>query len=335
MSLHNQTKKRLTACLTLLACGAALFPASVGAAGGVAPMSAKEMTYNANEQDPVVSGRMSLGLANGQSGEYVYNPRSGRKVSDLQWGIDSVYMLGLGGSVSPLSWLKVNADVWFKLNDGSGKMDDYDFMIPNYQYTDWSHHNVDLTTGLLFDINAEITFYRWAGSKFFGIAGFKHDDWEWEAKGGNYIYSTYSLYDTVGNFPDDTKVITYEQKFNTPYIGIGFSSNLNPTPITFSGRLIASTLVSAEDKDQHHLRDIVFEEKFDSGRMVGFDLGGAYNFTKNFSLMLAYHYQKYDEMKGETTQTDLTTGKITKYTGEVAGIDNDLSIVSFSAIVSF
>lgn len=335
MSLHNQPKKYLSTCLTMLACTTVFLPAYAGAAGG-AKMAQKETTINVNQNAVTVDGWMSLGWINGESGEFVYEPVTGRKVSELNWGLDNVFMLGLGGSVSPLSWLKVNAELWFKLNDGDGTMDDYDLMIPNYQYTDWSHHeNVDLTKGLMFDVNAEMNFYRWVGSKFFGIIGFKHDNWKWEAKGGDYVYTTYSLYDTVGSFANDTTVITYEQNIYIPYIGIGFSSDLNPTPITFSGRLIGTNLMYGDDKDQHHLRGLVFEEEFDSGKMWAVDLAGAYHFTNHFSLKLAYHYQQFEEMKGDTKITDVSTGKVTQLSGDLAGMDNSLNMVTFSAIVNF
>jgi plasminogen activator len=222
------------------------------------------------------------------------------------------------------------------MNDGNGTMKDYDWFLLDFQYTHLStHDNLDLTRGVMFDINAELTFYEYMESKFYGILGFKHDTWKWKAYGGDFIYSTFFLYDTVGSFDDDELVITYEQDYYTPYIGIGFSSALSVTPITFSGRLIGSVLVSGEDKDQHHLRNLVFEEEFDSGTMFAFDLGGAYNFTDNFSLQVSYSYQKYEEMKGETTITDITTGEVMEFTGDVAGMDQYSNMISLTAHYSF
>lgn len=334
MSINVLSLSRARGGLVLALCGMAL--ASPAVAVEATKSATKETTISINHHVVVVSGRMSLGRATGEAEETVFVPELGHQLSKLQWDIDDVYMLGLGGSVAPLSWLKLNADVWFKINDGDGTMDDYDYFLLDSAYTDWSHHeNVDLTKGLIFDVNAEFTFYRWEKSNFFGILGFKHDNWKWEARGGDYVYSTYALYDTVGSFADDQLVISYEQKFYAPYLGIGFSSDLDVTPITFSGRFIYSPLVSAEDKDQHHLRNLVFEEDFDDGRLYAFDLNGAYRFTRNFALMASYHYQKYDRVRGGTTVTDLDTGEVTKYRGDVAGIDNDLGMFSLSAVFSF
>jgi len=333
MSSKVVFSRRAGAGVLVSLCGMALAVPAVSLASGAT--ASKETTITINEKVMVVSGRMSLGRAAGEAEETVFIPELGHQLSKLQWDINDVFMLGLGGSVAPLSWLKLNADVWFKINDGDGTMDDYDYFLLDYGYTDWSHHeNVDLTKGLIFDVNAELTFYRWEKSAFFGILGFKHDNWKWEARGGDYVYSTYSLYDTVGSFADDQLVITYEQKFYAPYLGIGFSSDLDVTPITFSGRFIYSPLVSAEDKDQHHLRGLVFEEDCDDGKLYAVDLNGAYRFTRNFALMASYHFQKYDRVRGGTTITDLGTGEVSKYRGDVAGIDNQLGIFALSAVFS-
>lgn len=322
----------------LFFCGALLPVAGNVQAAGVAVQPAgmdkkveKTATIQINQNIVVVSGRMSLGWIHGDSNELVYDPGTGRKISELNWEIDNVYMLGIGGSLSPLSWLNFNADIWFRVNDGDGEMNDYDWLLDSPEYTHWSNHpDTDLTTGLMFDINAEMTFYEVMGTKFFGIAGFKYDNWEWESFGGDYVY-----WGVSGSFPDGQNVITYEQKFYTPYVGIGFKSNLSETPITFSGRIIGSTFVTAEDKDQHHLRNLVFEEDFDSGNMFAVDLSGAYNFTDQLSLLVSYHFQRYDEMKGETTITDLTTGAVTKVDGDAAGIDHSSGMLSLSAVYTF
>ena len=296
----------------------------------------KKSTININQNVVVVAGRMSIGMLHGESNEYVYVPEINHQLSELNWKLKDVWMLGLGGSISPVSWLNFNADIFFKLNDGDGNMNDYDWYIQDYQYTHYSNHqSVDLTKGIMFDVNAEMTFYEYDKSTFYGILGFKHETWEWEAYGGTYMYSTYYLYDTVGSIDKNVLGITYEQDFYAPYLGIGFTSSLSHTPITFSGRVIGTFWAWGEDKDQHHLRDLVFEEEFDSGTMFGFDLAARYNFTDNISLALSYRYHKYSEMKGETTVTDTTTGEKFEYNGDVAGMDNYAGVLSVGAMFTF
>jgi len=49
-------------------------------------------------------------------------------------------MLGVNGVLKVRSWLGFNFDGWFVATDGHGTMDDYDWQIPGYEWTDWSHH---------------------------------------------------------------------------------------------------------------------------------------------------------------------------------------------------
>ena len=146
---------------TIGVCLSVLLPASF--AGAAEPRKVeKETSIHINKNVIVVSGRMSLGLINGKSNENVYVPEFQHKLSELNWDISGVYMLGLGGSVAPLSWLKLNGDVWFKLNKGDGSMRDYDWLFLGEQYTLYSRSdNLDVTRGIKVDVNSELTFYEY------------------------------------------------------------------------------------------------------------------------------------------------------------------------------
>jgi plasminogen activator len=292
----------------------------------------KKAPDNVNDTAGMFSGQISLGLMNGRSKELVYNPYNGHKNSELDWRLENVLMLGAGVSVKPLSWLRFNADLWLKAGDGNGSMDDYDWQVNGWDWTDWSHHNdVTVTEGLLFDINSEFTFLRFNEASVFAILGFRHDHWEWEARGGSYIYSSYYMRDTVGKFPDNALGITYEQTYDTPYLGIGFHANLNP--VTLTGRFIGSTMVSSSDKDTHHMRDLVITSSIDSGKMYGMDFACTYNFTPHFAATAAFQYQKYEEIKGTKIWNSPTEGYYQfHYDG---GLDNETTLLSLSALVTF
>ena len=328
--LQQKMRKSLAGWLTVGACLTALLPASPSGAAEIKKVE-KESSIHINQNVVVVSGRMSLGLINGVSNELLYVQWLNHKISELNWDIDGVFMMGLGGSVAPLPWLKLNGDVWFKLNEGNGSMEDYDWLFLGEQYTLYSRtDNLDLKRGIKYDLNADLIFYNHpeSKSKFFGTVGFKHDTWKWEGTGGYYNY-----YGWVGNF-DDVPVIVFEQNLYAPYVGLGFSSSLSTTPLTFSGRIIYSPYTYGDYKDQHLLRDLVFEADFDSGTMFGVDVAGAYNFTDAFSLKLSYQYENYNEMKSRFTVTDVTTGEVT-HSEQDAGMDNYNGMVSLTAQYTF
>ncbi|WP_028578787.1 omptin family outer membrane protease [Desulfogranum japonicum] len=283
-------------------------------------------TVKVNDLKIEVEGRIGLGYLNGESNELVYND-DGSKLSQLIWKIDNVFMLNLGGSIKPASWIKFNADVWVALNDGDNTMDDYDWFVTGWDWTHWSHHEeVSLETGLMFDINAEVPFYSHQNTTFSALVGVKRDNWEWEARGGRYVYSSYYLYDTVGEFPAGELGITYEQTWTAPYIGVAFYSMLTNWDI--SGRVIFSPLVDAESEDTHHMRDLFIEDDFDTSWMWAADLAITYKFQPNWGITGLLSYQYYDEASGSSTYTDLTTGQAYHYSYDIAGADHTATMLS-------
>jgi plasminogen activator len=267
----------------------------------------KQASVNINDHVVMVSGHLSMGFIDGKAKELVYDPVTGHKNSELDWRLDNVFMIGAGVSVKPLSWLRFNGNVWFLPGDGDGTMDDFDWQLEGYDWTDWSHHtNVSVKEGLMYDLNAELTFLRFNETSVFGIVGYKHDHWKWEARGGTFIYSSYYFRDTYGSFPDNELGISYEQTYDAPYIGIGFHANLHP--VTLDGRFIGSTLVSTSDKDTHHMRDLIVTSDIDSGHMFGLDFACTYNFTSNFAATAAFQYQRFEEVNGTKTWNSVTEG---------------------------
>ncbi|WP_161629932.1 omptin family outer membrane protease [Desulfogranum mediterraneum] len=280
-----------------------------------------------------VSGRLGLGRLSGESNELVYT-ETGAKLSELNWKLDNIYMLNGGVSVQPLSWLRLNADIWVALNDGDGTMDDYDWRFSGADWSDWSHHeDVPLDKGIMFDLNAELPFYRHQGTTFSGFVGVKRDNWKWDAYGGSYVYSVAGYRDASGTFPAGEPGISYEQWWTVPYIGVGFTSKL--TNWDLSGRVIASPFVQGEDEDIHHQRNLRFEEDFDSSAMWSLDFAATYHLLQNWGLTGAVKYQYYQEAKGSTTITDLVSGQRWVIDGDAAGADNTALLLSLSLAYSF
>jgi plasminogen activator len=272
-----------------------------------------------------VTGRLSIGVLNGEANEIVYDTSNGAEISHLEWQIDNVAMVGAGISFTPASWLKINTDIWVNISDGSGSMDDYDWTSSNLPWTDWSHHD-DMTVDQIFffDLNAEMPVLKRQAGTIFGIVGVKRDNFEMSASGGDYIYSNNGFRDSTGSFPDDLQVISYEQTYTVPYLGLGFQADYHP--LSFTGRIIGSGLVDLETKDTHYLRNVVFEDDFETGNMLALDVGFTYSFSNRLQLMGGFHYQYYDEVKGSTTITNLSTGEVATYSGDSAGSDNSSSI---------
>lgn len=312
----------------MIVCSGLFLSAPAWAGNGDLPGENRKTQAQVGRDAVMVTAHLGVGYLNGDATELVYDADTGHKNSELQWELDNVYMLNAGLAVSPSSWFTLSADFWINLNKGNGVMDDYDFLSESYNgFTDWSHHeDTDLTKGFMCDLNAAFTFYTFDETRFSALVGYKHDNWKWEARGGSYVYSTFSFFDDVGSFPPGEKGITYTQWFHVPYLGLAFESTLGK--VFFTGRIIASPLVYAKDEDIHHLRNLRFEGDFDVSSMYGVDLGVGYDITPNFAVLAAFKYQKYEEAKGDVTSTDLVTGEQEYYGGDSAGIDHSSYMVS-------
>jgi len=278
-----------------------------------------------------ITARLQEGHLTGEANEYVYD--GSHTLSQLIWKIDDIHMIGAGISVKPLHWLAINGDAWFNIIDGNGTMDDYDWMVRGGDWTHWSHHeNTDVTKGIIVDINVELTPFKTGPVKFSGLLGYRRDNWEWEARGGSYIYSVNSFRDTQGTWPDDQLGITYEQIFNVPYIGISVNGDFGVFDL--KARLIGSPFVHGETIDHHHLRDLVVYDDFSGGDMVAFDIAGTYSFTNHLALQMAFNYTKYDTMRGDAEYHYNDIGVVVTYP-DAAGTDLETTMLSLSFLYTF
>lgn len=245
---------------------------------------------------------MGAGYMTGEATEIVYWPDVGNhKASELTWEIDELFMFGINAEAEIQSWIKVKLETWFKVTDGEGTMDDYDWQVVGGAWTDWSHHkDTDVNEAYMLDLSSEFAFYQTENTVFSAIIGYKVDHFGWESHGGDYIYSVTGFRDTRGSFDDGQLGISYEQTYSSPYFGIG-------TQLIFPNfktevRLIYAPYVYGESTDNHYVRDLVTDVTYDDygeGDMVALDISGTYSLTDNVSLGIGLKYQSYSTLVGD------------------------------------
>ena len=338
MKRSSVGKKCLSATVALgivfLFTGSAL-AASTGPVA-VAPADSGEVLEIAPASSAV---RFTLGVGagylSGDSTELVYWPEANNhKASELTWEIDNLYMVGLNGVLEVGDWLSFNFDGWFKTTDGDGTLDDYDWTVPGNEWTEWSHHeDTDVTDGSIIDLSANFSFFRTHNVVFTGIVGYKRDNFGWDAKGGDYIYSTSGFRDLQGSVPDGLLVISYEQTLESFYGGIGFSADFTHR-FTLAGRIIYSPFVQGEDTDYHHMRNLVTYEDFEDGDLIAFDVTGTFGLTENLGLLIGFSYQSYDTMQGDSEWHYNDQGVVVNY-DDGAGMDQTSIMLSTSLQYTF
>ena len=301
------------------------------------------------KNDVALSFKGSLMNASGQSDEYVYGgrdhapryPSSDYKVSELNWDISGLWMVGGVASLQLGELIRVNAGAWIGATEGDGELKDYDWRDPNRSdWTDYSQSDVDIESAFSFDINASFKVIDLGSCQFHGVIGNKHDFWEWSDHGGGFIYSSGSnnggtfdggFRDYVGTF-DGQNGIDYEQTFDIMYAGLKFTANT--AMLSASAYANYSPFVSAEDKDHHILRNLYFTEEFDGGDY--FAMGGeiTVNLSDTFFVAGSVDYQTIPEFTGDLTVKRGPNGA--EYTNEDgAGIGNEVLAISASAGLRF
>lgn len=291
---------------------------------------------DSTNEDGTVSFSLGLGAGymTGESTELVYWPEfNNHKASELTWKIDSLYLTNVNASLSFSSSWFVQFDGWFKLTDGDGTLDDYDWMIIGGDWTDWSHEEADVTKASMIDISAGWRGIDKESFSLSGLVGYKRDVFAWESYGGSYVYSINGFRDSRGNFPDNEPGIGYEQTFTSIYFGLGFDFYINDT-ITINSRAVYSPLVEAEAVDHHYQRNLVTYDDFSGGNMFGFDIAASFKVTEKLAVNGGYSYLYYDEMQGDSDWYYNDSGiVVTEPDG--AGTDHNSSLFTLTLCYSF
>ncbi len=276
-----------------------------------------------------VSVQGSFGLLNGTAQENVYTGLGGRRyhLSELDWDLRNVALAGAQVSVALKNTVWLNAGLWGAVTKGSGQMSDWDWQLEEFDspWTDWSLSEVDLTRAWLLDLNAAVELTRFGKLGFRGIVGYKFNTWKWQDYGLRHIYSSQpampgGFRNDVAEDPHNTAII-YEQNFHIPYLGAGLNFASGAWVLEAYG--LFSPYVLADDRDQHLLRHLDFEETFNKGgQYYGLGLRATWLFTEHGYLSAALDGQLIPEMIGDTTVTETDTG-LQRTSRNTAGISSE------------
>jgi plasminogen activator len=257
----------------------------------------------------------SIGLVDGTAYERVYAPQvRDFKVSELTWDLKNIAMVGVQGTAEIEKRFRINLGYWSAVSEGDGSMVDRDWLLLDADSDDeWTHESrhpdTTLDSGSMLDLNLDVRAFSLGALSVSGIFGYKRDEWEWSARGGDYVYTWDTNGDGLisgdefrayrGSFPDGQLVIKYRQEYEVPYLGVGCEGEWGTFGV--HGHLLYSPWVSAADHDDHVLRDITFEGDFSDGSWFGAGLSANWLFAPRWFATAAVEYQKYDEMTSDVT----------------------------------
>lgn len=287
------------------------------------------------------AGQAALGLLNGDAKEHVFSndmfPGERYQVSRLDWDLKNVALGGGNLSARVMNKLTINGGLWLALTEGSGEMDDYDWLIPEASpdWSDYSLSEVSVTEGYILDLNAAWDLIEMNDLTARVMVGYKQNSWNWEDRGVYALYSEGGFRDAYYDLNGES-MINYEQEFRIPYLGASADWTLGGFSV--SGHLVWSPIVSATDWDVHVARDMHYKETFDGGDLFGLGIEARYEFTQGsfngLFLTAAVDYQKIDLIVGDMEYYNGGTGEVGGGQ-DAAGIENEYVILSLGAGVRF
>jgi outer membrane protease len=285
-----------------------------------------------------VEVNLGVGLLNGQSREKAYRVNDGgKKISQLNWDIKQLPTLHLGLTFHPLRWLSLEASGWTKMAKGDSHMKDYDWLKDDR--SDWSHYSDHPDTRIQKAWQAEVAATVWALKRddlALGVMlGYQHNEFGWQARGGRYNYSSRSGYrDVSGDFPAGLKGITYQQTYDTPYVGLVGLYSLGAW--TLESRFKYSQWVKAQSFDEHHLRDLTFAgNSGNKGRMQSLAANVSYRINPQWTVKAGIDHQVYAEAKGSVVMKNLETGNRDTFSGKSGGQSNKTTLSTLAVAYQF
>jgi len=288
----------------------------------------------------------SVGQVTGTAYERVYAPNiRDFKVSELTWDLQDIATLGVRGSLNFAGRYTVNLGYTAAVSEGNGQMVDRDWLFLDSDDDDeWTHESrhpdTTLDSGSMIDLNLDVRAFTRGAFSLSGIVGIKRDEWSWSSRGGDYTYSTdwnedgYISADEFrqdkGSFPAGQPVISYEQQYTIPYLGVGCDGVWGA--FRLHGQALYSPVVSAEDRDYHVLRDTLFEGDFSGGSFFGLGAEGTYAFTPRIFATVLVDYQRISEISGDVMVTPPPPQPIVTY-GDSGAVE--INTTQISALLGF
>ncbi len=332
------TKKHTTTTISILATSTILFFAGICSSFALHATDGSPSTI-IKTSDVGLSFKGSITSADGQGDEYVYAGAnniglpSDYKLSELNWDISSLWMVGGVFSLRLGELIRFNAGLWLGVTDGDGVLNDYDWL--NYSTADWSDHSqsdTDIDAAYNIDINGSFQFMEIGPCQLHAVLGYKEDYWEWSAYGGTFLYSTDGGFrNTSGTFKN-TEIINYNQTFDIPYGGIKLTTD--SARLHASAYFYYSPSVTADDEDHHILRDLHYTESFDGGDYYAFGAEGIFDLSDTLYIACSLDFQDIPEFTGDMTMKN-GSGDVELHTYNSAGIGNSLTTLSASIGIKF
>lgn len=240
--------------------------------------------------------------------EFVYDA-AGNRISHLIWESDAPIFTAKAKAALPGQWTiggSLTIGGW-----GNSHMEDYDWELDDYTFENWSHQSIhpdtDLDRYITTDIAVGRIFHIDANATLNLHGGFKYTNVKWNAYGGSFIYSSDGGFrNEVGNIPDGTPVISWEQHY--PGFFLGAEATATSGAWTFSGLARGGLTAQSKAIDHHWRRKLRFKDEYNTIPFLSLEAQLDYAFNSSARIFLAGSFDQYFHKKGDTTIYDIPSG---------------------------
>ena len=240
---------------------------------------------------------VSLSTFNSTTNEYLYDSDVNRKVSELVWKAKNVKLLGVETRYKINNPLEAYFEYKKNISSNNSVLDDYDWMyVDPTILSHWSHHedtknpNVSLLdVGLKYSLNFFEDVPLWVS------LGYKDEKAKFQGYNGFGIYNGYYF-----GFAEEGYggiLITFEQEYKGPYMGMGTSYQYDD--FIFDASIQYSPFMNVSYTDIHHKRPFIETSHFDDTSMVSLHLGTTYQLSTHQNIILSYALTRYAFEKGD------------------------------------
>lgn len=241
-------------------------------------------------------------LSDGLGEEMVW--QNSRKISQLNWQIKATPILQAALTWQLRPGLELYTQAWHSLQKSNALMQDFDWMDVQ-RPEQVSHYSIHPATSLnvahLLDLNvATALLPHQAPFQLKALLGIQQFQIKWQAKGGSYSYPH-----GQGQFTPNRAVVSYQQNWLTPYIGL--SAHYDHRRWRIAGAIKYSAWAKGREEDLHHLRNIKFVSTAQNAQFYMFDLKLSYQATEYLNYFSVLDWTEYATAKSRQIQIDEAT----------------------------
>ena len=266
-----------------------------------------------------------VGLLNGTINEYVFDDENCKntdhKVSQLDWDVKNIPVLGLKAEVDFLRYIAISFDGSVGISKESGYMQDYDWRnslagiykgVPRTwigddatELTDYSKHTNVLEKYMDLYISAGGNIYLPFNLKLTPFISYQYEFIHFAGKYGFGVYKQYDKSSAITDYSSNNQVISYLQETNAMFLGLSVKFDNIPHTNLSADFLVSPKMTFLNALDYHYTRYFVCWDKHVNLWQLKGNIEADFKFNRHNKAGLSSSIQYIPVSRADTRAKDL------------------------------